>query len=141
VQQCSGQVDDRSAGGDHHDHEHECRLGKVAAFQIMQGSVRTAVSHQDHQQHRRPEAEHHFYFAQQVPESCMVGLGMGQRLEVVCAEGVQKRDREDRDGSNLNHSRGGHSSPRDQGELGRRAATAAIPGLSSRGRAGVRALE
>ena len=39
----------------------------------------------------------------------MGGLGVGQRLEVVCAEGVQERDREDRDGGNLDHSRGGHA--------------------------------
>ena len=34
---------------------------------------------------------------------------MGERLEVMCAERVQECDREDRDGGNLDESRGGHA--------------------------------
>ena len=79
VQQRTGEIDDRPAGGDHHDHEHECGLGEVAAFQIVQGMARAAVRHQEHQQHHGPEAEYDLDLAQQVPQSRMVGLGMGQR--------------------------------------------------------------
>ena len=142
MQQRTGQIDDRPAGGDHHDHEDERGLGEVAAFQIVQGMTCAAVRHQEDQQHGSPEAEHDLDLAQQVPEPRMVGLGMGQRLEVVCAEGVQERDREDRDGGNLDHSRGSAMrSSQLPAEDGRRKAATAIPAVCACGGAGVRAPE
>ena len=111
MQERAREIEDGPARSDDHDHEDERRLGEVAALQIVEGMARAAVGHQEHEQHDGPEAEHHLDFAQQVPEPGMVGLGMGQRLEVMCAEGMQECDREDRDGGYLDHSRssGGHA--------------------------------
>jgi len=62
------------------------RLGVINGF--------FASRYQGHgcHQHERPEAEHHFDFAQQMQKTCMGGMAVRERFKQFGTEGVHQRN-------------------------------------------------
>ncbi len=104
---------DRSAGGDHHDDEHEHRFDELARVEVIgRGGPAVGDDHETEQQHR-PQTEHGLHFAEQVPEPRVGRLRVGQVLEVAGRERVQHREAEQECGDDL-HRRNGQSCDHDR---------------------------
>jgi hypothetical protein len=82
-------LQDRPAGGDHHDHEDEQRFGEVAPLHVIHRGGLPAQPEQRGEQHEGPEAEDHLDLAEQVPQPGMAWLAVGQAGEQAGGEGVQ----------------------------------------------------
>ncbi len=94
----AGHVQDRPARRDHHDREHEQRLGVVAAVEVLDARPDAVVHRDDDAKDQRPEAEHAFHLGEQVPGARVRRVEVGESSEELGREGVDDRDGEEHRG-------------------------------------------
>ena len=92
-----------------HDHEDEHRLDEVPAVQVGGRSAPAIGEGHEQEQDEGPEAENGFDLAQQVPQPRVRGARVRQVLEVAGGEGVQDRQREQRERRRIQEFRLGQS--------------------------------
>ena len=90
ARELQGELEDRSRAGDHHDDEHEHRLGEVARIEVLGGFRGAERGHHHHDQHYGPKAERHFDLAQQVPHARVLRAAVCHALEELGRERVHE---------------------------------------------------
>ena len=88
-------VEHRPRRGDHHDHEHEQRLGVLAGLGVLDRHAPAGDRGHRRHQHHGPEAEHHLDLAEQVEQAGVARMAVRQALERpwsrACAGGRRRR--------------------------------------------------
>ena len=85
----------RPRSRNHHHHKDEQRFGVVARLRISQRTGPAACQSHCEDEHDGPEPEDDLDLAGEVEQTCVLGVALGEALELFGSEGVDKRHSED----------------------------------------------
>jgi len=73
----------------HHDGKHEKRFREIAGFEVFEGGHATHHGEHGDGQYHGPQAKYHLNLAQEVPDTGVARVRVGQVFKVLGAECVQ----------------------------------------------------